>query len=657
MNILESQKKENLNYKLNLNKINYTYLKDKFEKYKFSNLYFFIEGDRFSVQDLSILNNFKKENLKLEPFPHLIIENALNSQIYDYLDENYPDDFTILEIIGKDSYGQNCRYDLPTKDLIDSPKIDPIWKIFSFYHSTKNYISDLRSKFGKKLFDNMDHFEYKKLKFDNLKVGIRFKDSNGQKKDNKRIPFDIETECQIGINTPCNVDSYVKGPHIDHFDEVYAGLFYLKRKNDLGKGGNLEIYKTKDNIPSKDFTKKIKLLPDEKTKINGLDYVRKREFDTNLIEKVGEVTYGKNKFICFLNKINAIHGVSIRQSNQLSRRLVNIIGESFYPSEIEAYNSRAPEWKSNIKIKKKKNDHLKFKNSDNLENKDFLFVTSFNQKLYDIYAKNFINTYNLPFDLKVYSEDELYFDTQLKNLEIFNIFTEMDDFKKFVEKNKNEDSNLENVNELKKFLIEQAATEDFLKNTIRFSYKVFSLIDAFNKNRKKYKYLVWIDADCIFTRKFDYKFLSLLINKKKFMSYLGREGSYSECGFLIFNIRHKLSSLYFARMKEIYLSEKVFSLPETHDSFVWDYIRNEFEKKYENFRNINITEVSYRLLKIKKKSKKQFISNEYGTHVLLRSILYLVINHLKGGRKLGTKNVEGKLDEFEKSFNIEGYLD
>ena len=38
----------------------------------------------------SLLQNFKNENFKKEPFPHIIIENALPNKLCNELLDNYP---------------------------------------------------------------------------------------------------------------------------------------------------------------------------------------------------------------------------------------------------------------------------------------------------------------------------------------------------------------------------------------------------------------------------------------------------------------------------------------------------------------------------------------------------------------------------------------
>ena len=47
-------------------------------------------------------------------------------------------------------------------------------------------------------------------------------------------------------------------------------------------------------------------------------------------------------------------------------------------------------------------------------------------------------------------------------------------------------------------------------------------------------------------------------------------------------------------MTDIYVTGEIFSLNEWHDSWIWDYVRLEFEKKKTKFKNIsNIYEHPY----------------------------------------------------------------
>ena len=40
--------------------------------------------------NLSLLQNFKENNFFLDPFPHIVIENALPEKLYNELNDTYP---------------------------------------------------------------------------------------------------------------------------------------------------------------------------------------------------------------------------------------------------------------------------------------------------------------------------------------------------------------------------------------------------------------------------------------------------------------------------------------------------------------------------------------------------------------------------------------
>ena len=63
------------------------------------------------------------------------------------------------------------------------------------------------------------------------------------------------------------------------------------------------------------------------------------------------------------------------------------------------------------------------------------------------------------------------------------------------------------------------------------------------------------------------------------MSYLGRgNNTYSECGFLYFNLKHLKIKEYAIEIKHMYDNDLIYNEKEQHDSYIWDLIRVKFEK-------------------------------------------------------------------------------
>ena len=102
-----------------------------------------------------------------------------------------------------------------------------------------------------------------------------------------------------GYNTPVKENSIVIGPHIDHFDKIFFGLFYMREPNDNSVGGDLILYKWKDEYTN--YNKK------------NIIYAEKWENMFSHTKEVKKIKYEKNKFVLVLNSIDAVHGISKRE--------------------------------------------------------------------------------------------------------------------------------------------------------------------------------------------------------------------------------------------------------------------------------------------------------------------------------------------------------
>ncbi len=222
-------------------------------------------------------------------------------------------------------------------------------------------------------------------------------------------------------------------------------------------------------------------------------------------------------------------------------------------------------------------------------------VTTFNNKIFDKYAYQFVKSYNLPFELKIYNEDEGMYENIPECLE-------------FIERNKHRNP------------------KNFLYDGIRFCHKVYAFTDAILKS--KADGLICLDADTIFYNPFNEIFVEKEIHDEEcMMTYLGRgSNTYSECGFLYFNLKHPKIKEYANQMKQMYDKDLIYNEKEQHDSYIWDLIRKKFETKF-NVINKNIGD------------------NKIG-HVQKRSILSHYFHHKKSELK------KNKSLEISKSLKI-----
>ena len=224
-------------------------------------------------------------------------------------------------------------------------------------------------------------------------------------------------------------------------------------------------------------------------------------------------------------------------------------------------------------------------------------ITTWNNKLYEEYAHRFKETYNWPFPLKIYNEDEC-------------MMKAIPELKEFVERNKDRQP----------YSDYKVKGKEFLTDGVRFSYKVYAYTHALMT--ENVDGLICIDADSVFYKKIDEEWVKKHIHRDEcMMTYLGRGSNYSECGFLYFNLNHADTLAYANRMKSLYDTDGIYNLKEQHDSYVWDYVRKEFENR--GTRNHNI-------------------GDGKPGHVQARSILGVVYDHTKGNRKLKGRSGEAR---------------
>lgn len=218
-------------------------------------------------------------------------------------------------------------------------------------------------------------------------------------------------------------------------------------------------------------------------------------------------------------------------------------------------------------------------------------VTTFNNNLYQKYAYRFFETYNWPFEIISYNEDDNFFNLVPQCLE-------------FIERNKHR------------------KVDNFLFDGVRFCYKVYAYTHAILNTQADG--LICMDADSVFYKSIDIEFVKKhLHNTDCLMTYLGRNNQYTECGFLYFNLQHPNIIEYANKAEDFYNSDKLYTLNEYHDCEVWDTVRKDLEDKYK-IQNINLT------------------SHVNAGHAQAESILGKYYDHCKGDRKILGKSPENK---------------
>lgn len=246
---------------------------------------------------------------------------------------------------------------------------------------------------------------------------------------------------------------------------------------------------------------------------------------------------------------------------------------------------------------------------------NYLIVTTFNKKGYELYGRRMLESFlaHWPMDqtILVYVED-VALDTNITAdprviVRDLNTVRDLTTFK---------------IRHDKDIKAHGGLAKDFKFDAVRFSHKVFALYDAVKNPLAEIKTIVWLDADTITHRKIPDDLLEQAaprsfwkngITEKYGISYLGRTKQYTECGFVSYNLMHPKMMAFWETFADMYRSDALFRLPEWHDSYIFDYVRQKYETS--GMINHNIT------------------PGFYSGHPFINCILGDYMDHMKGARK------------------------
>ncbi len=118
---------------------------------------------------------------------------------------------------------------------------------------------------------------------------------------------------------------------------------------------------------------------------------------------------------------------------------------------------------------------------------------------------------------------------------------------------------------------------DFQHTWQRFSHKVEAQCRMLLEYRRGY--LVWLDTDVVQCKPIpEDLWLSWLPRPGEFCTHLGRGPAYHpETGFIIYDCAHPRREEFAEELAMTYLTDRIFTLDEFHDAYVWDHVCRELD--------------------------------------------------------------------------------
>jgi hypothetical protein len=159
-------------------------------------------------------------------------------------------------------------------------------------------------------------------------------------------------------------------------------------------------------------------------------------------------------------------------------------------------------------------------------------------------------------------------------------------------------------------------------DAVRFAHKTYSIFDA--ARRTEADALIWIDADTLFFADVGHAELAALAPPASMVSCLRRPG-HSECGFVVYNLRHPELLRFLTEFEAMYAQDLFWAEKEYHDSYLFDVVCQRAEA-----RGARIHDIAEG-------------AGWGASHVLINSRLGRFMDHMKGDRKADGKSRAGDL--------------
>ena len=240
----------------------------------------------------SILHGLTRADIDPHPFPHVVVDGAVEPELYRALEESMPGAEPLLR--GRE-VENNTPYRYSAGQLLaDAPAL---WQEFARVHTSPEFFAEVVALFGdtiRALHPTLEARTGKPL--EELRTSVRFAE-----------PFaDAALDCQLTWGSPVTEATRCHPVHVDRQVALYAGLLYFRRGDDDSHGGDLELYRFRGAARAYDVNRFV---------------------DDALVEKVKIIPYAANRLVFFIHSPDALHGVSVRSVTPHPRLHVNFLAE------------------------------------------------------------------------------------------------------------------------------------------------------------------------------------------------------------------------------------------------------------------------------------------------------------------------------------------
>lgn len=268
----------------------------------------------------SALAKVDRSHIVTEPFPHIVIPDALPEDFYSHLSQTFPEGVVDIPSLRNNKAGFALA-----KNIIDNEAMPSEWREFVRYHCSHDFFREILDLWGgyiKQSYPNIPEQFGKPI--EEFSSGIR---CEGRFKNPANQQQDIGMDCAIGVNSPVERVSSVRGPHVDTKYKLFNSVLYFRHPDDKTTGGDLAIYRYKN--------KRLSYSSDviDRNVIDRMPFTTFQSIPARHVVVEKAVSYAPNTLVMWLNTPYSIHAVTPRSVTPNIRRYVNFFGECFRGGE------------------------------------------------------------------------------------------------------------------------------------------------------------------------------------------------------------------------------------------------------------------------------------------------------------------------------------
>ncbi len=249
---------------------------------------------------INALARARSMTLETDPFPHLVIDDALDAALYESLAAQFPP----VDIVNRRGrrVRNNHLYLLSAADVAVHPAIAPAWKQFFRYPVSVEFWRDILPLVKSQLLTiNPGLEQLAGRPLETFRVALREKDDE--------FTEEISLDCQFGVNSPVVRASSVRSPHLDRPTKLFNALLYCRAPDDDTPGGGLILYKATGPLA---YSEGSSIMPTR-------------------VVAAKRIAYRANRLVLFLNSPWSVHGVEPRPRTPHVRRYINFLCEFKQP--------------------------------------------------------------------------------------------------------------------------------------------------------------------------------------------------------------------------------------------------------------------------------------------------------------------------------------